>query len=78
MEVISMSNFSESESGGTVVQFSTPSDVDLIRELRLAEIYRKHGLMNEYQSLLNVTITAMISRDRDNRLRQSMILVSLN
>jgi hypothetical protein len=66
------------QSENNVINWTTPNDDDLIRELRLCEIYRKHGLTRDYQSLLNVCMQAMTSRDRDQRVRDSLVCVSFN
>ncbi len=73
-----MLNSCENDSGGSVIQWSTPSDDDLIRELRIADMYRRNGLRSEYHSLLNVIMQAMLSRDRDQRVRDSLVCVSFN
>jgi len=73
-----MSNTYDGINGGSVIQFHTPSDADFVRELRMVELYRRNNLPSEAQSLLNITMQAMISRDRERRARGLQYLVCRN
>jgi hypothetical protein len=73
-----MLNFSANNDGKKELFWTTPSDADLIWELQEMEMCRKCGETEEAQRLLNIVMQAMISRDRDERVRRSLVCVCNN
>jgi len=56
----------------------TPTDAEIIKEFEEIQMCKKWGEIEEAQRLTNIVMQAMISRDRDQRVRDSLICVSFN